>query len=104
MSSVKKASSDHSPEKKRARHEGRGGGHSVAVRGFETCIHRRFELQARRTPEAVAVTFEGWSLSYRELNARANRLAHHLQRSGVGPESLVAICVERSFDLVVGVL
>ena len=57
-----------------------------------------------RTPGAVAVTFEDDSLTYLELNRRANQLAHRLQRLGVGPESRVGICVERSLELIVGIL
>ncbi len=70
----------------------------------EACIHRLFEEQAERTPDAVAVVFDDQQLTYRELNRRANQLAHHLRRLGVGPEVLVGICVERSPELVVGVL
>jgi amino acid adenylation domain-containing protein len=68
------------------------------------CIHELFERQAERTPGAAAVTFEGRSLSYAELERRAEQLAGHLCRLGVGPEVLVALCVERSFELVVAVL
>ena len=67
-------------------------------------IHQLFEAQVERTPEAVAVLFEDQQLTYRELNARANRLAHYLRRLGVGPETLVGISVERSLEMVVGVL
>ncbi|HEX8353302.1 MAG TPA: amino acid adenylation domain-containing protein, partial [Pyrinomonadaceae bacterium] len=65
-------------------------------------LHRLFEAQAARTPDAVAVTFEGRHLTYRELNERANRLARLLLRSGVGPEAIVPICVDRSVEMVVG--
>ena len=68
------------------------------------CLHERFEAQVRHTPEATALAFEGERLSYAELNARANRLAHHLRSLGVGPEVLVAIVMERSLELVVGLL
>ena len=57
-----------------------------------------------RTPDAEAVTFDGTALRYRELNARANQLAHRLQRLGVGPDVLVGLCLERSVDLVVAIL
>ena len=68
------------------------------------CLHERFEEQARRTPDAVAVRHEDESLSYRELNELANRLAHRLRALGVKPDALVALCLERSLDLVVAVL
>ncbi len=63
-----------------------------------------FEAQVERTPEAVAVIFEDAQLSYRELNKRANRLAHHLRRLGAGPESLVGVCMDRSLEMLVGIL
>jgi amino acid adenylation domain-containing protein len=68
------------------------------------CIHQLFEEQVARTPEATALVFEGERLSYAELNARANQLAHHLQSLGVGPEVLVGILMERSVELVVSLL
>ena len=70
----------------------------------DKAIHQLFEEQVERSPDAVAVVFEEKQLTYRELNARANQLAHYLQTLGVGPEELVGICVERSLDLVVGLL
>ncbi|HEX8243336.1 MAG TPA: amino acid adenylation domain-containing protein, partial [Longimicrobium sp.] len=70
----------------------------------DLCVHELFERQARRTPAAVAVVFEGERVAYAELNRRANRLAHHLRSLGVGPDARVAICVERSPEMVVGVL
>jgi amino acid adenylation domain-containing protein len=70
----------------------------------ERCVHQLFEEQARRTPEAVAVVFEDQQLTYRELDTRANQLAHRLQALGVGPGTLVGICVERSLQMVVGLL
>ncbi|HEY0685560.1 MAG TPA: amino acid adenylation domain-containing protein [Steroidobacter sp.] len=70
----------------------------------DQCVHQLFEEQVERTPEHVAVVFEGASLRYRELNERANRLAHYLRAQGVGPDCLVGICVERSLEMVVGVL
>ncbi|XXF74927.1 amino acid adenylation domain-containing protein [Myxococcaceae bacterium GXIMD 01537] len=63
-----------------------------------------FEAQVARTPEAVALTFGDTNLSYAELNARANVLAHDLRDRGVGPESLVGICVDRSAELVIAIL
>jgi len=67
-------------------------------------IHELFEAQVERSPEAVAVVFEDKQLTYRELNCRANQLARYLKRLGVGPEVLVGICVERSLEMVVGLL
>jgi surfactin family lipopeptide synthetase A len=70
----------------------------------DACLHQLFEAQVERTPEAVAVVFEDEQLSYRELNRRANQLARHLQQLGVEPEALVGLCVERSLDMLVGLL
>ena len=70
----------------------------------ESCIHELFEQQVERTPDAVAVEFEGRELSYRQLNAGANQLAHRLRRLGAGPEQLVAICMRRSIEMVIAVL
>jgi amino acid adenylation domain-containing protein len=69
-----------------------------------SCVHELFEEQAGHTPGAVAVVFEGEPVAYAELNARANRLAHHLRALGVGPDTRVGICVERSVEMVVGLL
>nr|WP_283782401.1 AMP-binding protein [Bradyrhizobium japonicum] len=71
---------------------------------FELCIHELFEAQVQKAPEAVAVVYEKERLSYGELNARANRLAHHLIELGVKPDQPVAICLERSLAMVVGLL
>lgn len=70
----------------------------------DLCIHQLFEQQVERTPNAIAVVFENQKLTYRELNNRANQLAHYLQKLGVKPEVLVGICVKRSLDMVVGLL
>ncbi|HEY9665498.1 MAG TPA: amino acid adenylation domain-containing protein, partial [Coleofasciculaceae cyanobacterium] len=70
----------------------------------ERCIHELFEAQVEHSPDAIAVVFEDEYLSYRELNQRANKIAHHLQKLGVKPEVLVGICVERSIEMVVGIL
>ena len=67
-------------------------------------VHRRFEAQVDARPDAPALVCNGVSLTYAELNRRANRLAHRLQRAGVRPETLVGLCAERSLDLVVGLL
>ncbi|QTL38237.1 amino acid adenylation domain-containing protein [Xenorhabdus budapestensis] len=68
------------------------------------CIHQWFEQQAEKTPEAIALEYQGQTLSYVELNARANRLAHQLIELGVGPEQRVAICVTRSPAMVISLL
>ncbi|MBV9108432.1 MAG: amino acid adenylation domain-containing protein, partial [Gemmatimonadetes bacterium] len=70
----------------------------------DRCIHDLFEAQVERTPDAVAVRFEDELLTYRELNARANRLAHHLRGHGVGPEVRVGVLMERSLEMVVSLL
>jgi amino acid adenylation domain-containing protein len=70
----------------------------------ERCIHELFEAQVERTPDAIAVVFADQQLTYRELNAKANQLAHQLQAMGVKPEVLVGICVERSLYMVIGLL
>ena len=97
---------------------GRGGAFAPAVRGGaravvvewnatqaafaqDRCIHELFEEQVRRKPQAMAVVHEGERLSYGELNERANQLAHHLLELGVLPDARVAICVERSAEMVV---
>jgi len=68
------------------------------------CIHESVEAQVARTPDAVAVVYEGHSLTYAELNRRSNQLAHYLRKRGIGPETLVAMCMERSLDMIVGIL
>jgi amino acid adenylation domain-containing protein len=68
----------------------------------DRCLHQWFEGQAARTPEAVAVVFEQQQLTYRQLNERANQLAHHLRSLGVGPEVPVGVYLERSLEMLVG--
>ena len=68
------------------------------------CLHQLFEQQVERTPDALALTFEDTSLTYRELNTRANGFAHELQTLGVGPDALVGVCMERSLEMVVALL
>jgi amino acid adenylation domain-containing protein len=68
------------------------------------CIHERFEQHALQAPNAIAVEFEERTLTYAELNTRANRLAHRIIRLGVKPDDRVAICAERSFEMLVGLL
>ncbi|MFY2559117.1 amino acid adenylation domain-containing protein [Corallococcus terminator] len=67
-------------------------------------LHGLIEAQAARTPDAVAVAFEQTTLTWRELDGRANQLAHYLQRLGVGPETRVGVCLERSLELVIALL
>ncbi len=71
---------------------------------YDVCIHELFERQAARTPGAVALVFEGEWLTYRELDRRANGLARALSEQGVGPDTRVGICVERSLEMVWGIL
>jgi amino acid adenylation domain-containing protein len=68
------------------------------------CIHELFEAQAAKTPESIALECEGKQLTYGELNRRANQLAHYLRSLGIGPERLVGICIERSMEMVIGLL
>ena len=70
----------------------------------ERCIHDLFEEIVARSPDAIAVTHAGKSLSYGELNRRANQLAHHLRSLGVGPDVEVALCLERSLEMVVAIV
>ncbi|HET7234051.1 MAG TPA: amino acid adenylation domain-containing protein, partial [Longimicrobium sp.] len=72
--------------------------------GADLCVHQQFARQAARTPGAVAVVSDSETLTYADLDERANRLAHRLRRLGVGPESRVGICVERSAGLAVSLL
>jgi amino acid adenylation domain-containing protein len=71
---------------------------------LDKCIHELFEVTVERTPNAVAVVFEDQQLTYRQLNQRANQLAHYLRSLGVQPGVLVGICVERSLSMVIGLL
>ena len=89
------------------------GERELLIHGFNTtrqdypadlCIHHLFEQQVNLNPQATALVFNGQSLTYAMLNERANRLAHHLIGLGVQPETRVAICVERSIAMIVGVL
>jgi len=70
----------------------------------DKCIHQLFEEQVQKNPNAIAVVFEQQKLTYSQLNSKANQLAHYLQQLGVVPETLVGICVERSVEMVVGLL
>ncbi len=70
----------------------------------DKCIHQLFEEQVKRTPDAVAVVYENQQLTYHQLNCRANQLAHYLKSLSVGADVLVGLCVERSLEMVVGLL
>lgn len=78
--------------------------HPTTLLNHENLIHRLFEEQAERTPELIAVTYEDQSLTYAELNGRANQLARYLRKKGVTADQLVGICVERSLEMLVGLL
>ena len=70
----------------------------------DRCVHELFETQVERTPDALAIIFEDQQLTYKDLNDRANQLAHYLTKLGVGPEVLVGIRLERSLEMIVGLL
>lgn len=70
----------------------------------DKCLHQLFEEQVERTPDVVSVVFEGQSLTYRELNTRANQLSHHLRSLGVGPDALVGVYMERSLEMIIALL
>ncbi|MDT0478574.1 AMP-binding protein, partial [Streptomyces sp. DSM 41014] len=67
----------------------------------DKCIHELVEAHAATRPEASAVVFGDEELSYAQLNARANQLAHYLRTLGVGPETLVGVCLDRGLDMIV---
>ena len=71
---------------------------------YDKCIHQLFEEQVERTPENIAVVFEDQQLTYQELNIKANQLSHYLRKIGVKSEVLVGICVERSLEMIIGLL
>src|SRR5215831_15249118 len=99
-SSVWKLSLLNEAERRRILEEWNDTGREVA----ETTVAEMFEAQVKRSPEAVAVVFEGRELKYRELNERANRLAHYLMGRGVGPEVAVGIYMRRNLEMIIGVL
>ncbi|MEW6731714.1 MAG: amino acid adenylation domain-containing protein, partial [Acidobacteriota bacterium] len=70
----------------------------------DRCLHELFEEQVERNPDAIAVTFEQESISYAELNQRANQLAHYLKEQGVVPETIVGVYMERSLELIIGLM
>ncbi|MEH2196828.1 amino acid adenylation domain-containing protein [Nostoc sp.] len=75
-----------------------------AAQPINYCIHQLFEQQVEKTPESVAVVYENQQLTYRQLNQRANQLAHHLQRLGIKPDAPVGICLERSLEAAIAIL
>ncbi|KAF6577227.1 AMP-binding protein, partial [Paenibacillus sp. EKM211P] len=70
----------------------------------EKTIHQLFEEQVERTPEHPAALYQDRQLTYRELNAQANRVAHVLRKKGIGPDQMVGIAVHRSLEMMVGLL
>jgi amino acid adenylation domain-containing protein len=82
----------------------RGWNETASPYPEDRCVHELFERQAEQTPEAVAVIYESGCLSYGELNRQANHLGRYLKRLGAGPEAVVGVCLERSAELVVGLL
>src|SRR5262249_7848511 len=81
-----------------------GWNRTTAKYPADRCIHHLFEQQAAKTPDAPAVTFGGERVTYRELDERANQLAHHLTSLGVGPEVRVGLCLERGPELMTAIL
>jgi amino acid adenylation domain-containing protein len=77
---------------------------TVAAPPPERCLHELFEEQVERTPDAMAVVFEGWGLTYRQIDRRANQVAHFLRERGVGPEVPVGVYLERSVEMMVALL
>jgi non-ribosomal peptide synthetase component F len=71
---------------------------------FQVCAHQLFEAQVERTPHAIAAVCGSEHVTYQDLNRRANRLAHYLRILGVRPEMPIGICIERSLDMLVGVI
>lgn len=106
MSNISKNTAELSPEQRRdlLAQQLRKKMNQTKVAHQGKCVHQLFEAQVERTPDTVAVVFENQQMTYRELNARANQLAHHMRALGVGPEVLVGLCVERSLEMVVGLL
>lgn len=70
----------------------------------EKCIHQLFEEQVEKTPKDIALLYDSQQLTYQQLNERSNRLAYYLRKKGVGPDTLVAIAIERSIEMIVGLL
>ena len=77
---------------------------NASLTSTNLCLHQLFEQQVEQTPDAIAVVFEQTGLTYGELNARANQIAGHLSRAGIGPEKFVGVCMDRSLELVTALL
>ena len=78
--------------------------HNAVRQSVALTIHALFEQQVERTPDHIAVIFEHQSLTYNELNQKANQLAHYLRRQGIKPDQLLGICIDRSLEMIIGVL
>ena len=76
------------------------GQHTATGEPVTARVHEVFEQRAAQTPNAIAVVFGGLSLTYAQLNARANRFAHHLRTAASGREAIVGVCLDRGLDLV----
>jgi amino acid adenylation domain-containing protein/FkbM family methyltransferase len=81
-----------------------GWNNTASAYPSDKCVHELFEAQVERTPDARALVFEDRKLSYAELNRQANRLAHYLRQIGVRPDDRVALCLDRSIEIIVGLL
>jgi amino acid adenylation domain-containing protein len=92
----------HDPGEVRTLIEDFSRGPEIAIEG--TCIHTLFEQQASNSPDAIAIVHDGAQRTYSELNARANRLAHHLRSLGIGPDQRIALVLDRSLDLAAAIL
>ena len=88
-------------ERKKLLHEWTATSYSLRP---QTCIHNRFEDQAKNTPDKIAIVYEQEHITYGDLNRKANRLAHRLIELGIKPDALVGLYVERSVDMIVGIL
>jgi amino acid adenylation domain-containing protein len=77
---------------------------AIGAKSTPQAVHHLVEAQVNKTPQAIAIEFADQSITYTDLNQRANQLAHHLQSLGVQPDSLIGICMERSIDLIVAIL
>ncbi|MDE9554723.1 amino acid adenylation domain-containing protein [Xenorhabdus bovienii] len=79
-------------------------GRGPALPASQQCFHELFEEQVARAPDNIALVLDGDQLTYEQLNAKANRVAHYLRQRGIKPDTLVGLCLERSFDMIIGLL